>query len=150
MERKKMKISIKRLLIAVCVVLVLGVGVGVTLFLTNNKMTQAKIESQVVKFGGDFYENFYYKNITADNSDEKNKAFLERFKDTGLKVNLDNLGRYHEGKNADVIRTFINPDTKLACDINNTRAVIYPKAPYGIKDYDVKAEVDCGFADVKQ
>lgn len=150
MEQRKMKKSLKRLIIAICLVFVVMGGVGLTLLLTDKKMTQAKIETQVVKFGEDFYENFYYKNITADNDEAKNKEFLQRFKETGLKVNLDNLGRYHEGKNADVIRTFINPDTKLACDINNTRAVIYPKEPYGIKDFDVKAEVDCGFDAAKQ
>lgn len=39
----------------------------------------------------------------------------------------------------------MNEDTKVACDVNNTRAIIYPYAPYGVLDYEIKTEFDCGF-----
>ena len=32
-----------------------------------------------------------------------------------------------------------------ACNNKTTRAIIYPKSPYGKKDYKVEVELDCGF-----
>jgi len=47
------------------------------------------------------------------------------------------------------IDKFKNSKAKKECSRTNTKAVIYPKSPYGENDFEVKAELDCGFEDKK-
>ena len=37
-----------------------------------------------------------------------------------------------------------------ACNTTSTRAIIYPKSPYGRKDYTIKVELDCGFENTSE
>lgn len=61
------------------------------------------------------------------------------------KVDIDNLSRFDDKKYADLDKEFINKKDNIPCDVWNTRAVIYPKEPYGAKDFTVKGSLDCGF-----
>lgn len=75
----------------------------------------------------------------------KRASLLSKFSTIGIKVDLENLGRYNNGEFKDKISKFKNSDTDEKCNSTNTMVYIYPKSPYGKTDYTVKAELDCGF-----
>ncbi|CAM3739486.1 hypothetical protein ERUR111494_09065 [Erysipelothrix urinaevulpis] len=77
------------------------------------------------------------------------KEFLERFSEAGIKVDLDNLSRFDDGKYEGLLQVLVNPKTKESCDVNNTKAIIHPHAPFGKKDYKIDVELDCGLATVE-
>ncbi len=139
-EKKKKMIQICAIAVGLVIVL------GVILFLTRgSRLSQEeKLSDSLTKMGEEFYTEFYYTEISKGKSESEVSEFLSKFQDIGIKINLDNLSRYNDGKNEDEIANFKNEDGK-ACNATNTRAVIYPKSPYGKKDYTVKVELDCGF-----
>ena len=94
--------------------------------------------------GKEFYTEFYYDEISKGKTSDELAEFLSGFQDVGIKVNLDNLSRYNDNANEEEIAKFKNEKDE-ACDKTNTRAVIYPKSPYGKNDFTIKAELDCGF-----
>ena len=87
--------------------------------------------------------NPQYKQI-GDTKDAK-AEFLAKFKDIGIKVNLDNLIRHNTEESDELKKEFVNSKTNEACDTNNTKVVIYPKDPYGEKDYKIEVILECGF-----
>ena len=99
--------------------------------------------AQYVGMGKDFYENFYYEQVGS--TDEERADFLSKYESIGIKINLDNLSRYGENKNADEISKFVNQKTKKACDKTNTKVVIYPQKPYNKTSYKIETQLDCGF-----
>lgn len=139
-EKKKKMIQICAIAFGLIIVLI------VVLFLTKglNLSKEDKLNDSLTKMGEEFYTEFYYSEISKGKSDKEVTDFLSKFQDIGIKVNLDNLLRYNDGKNEDEISNFKNDDGK-ECNKTNTRAVIYPKSPYGKKDYTIKVELDCGF-----
>lgn len=137
---KKMSKKIKLLLVSM--ILVIGLG---GYYLLSGGFGKETMESKLMRMGKDFYENFYYENVTAHKTDEEIEALLSRYKDNGIKINLDNLGRFDSSKYEAEIKSFVNEETKVSCDVNNTRAIIYPYSPYGVTDYEIKTEFDCGF-----
>ena len=115
---------------------------------TNGKVggsQEDKLSKSLTKMGEEFYTEFYYKQISQNKSAAEVAENLEKFKDIGIKINLDNLARYKDGANKEEIAKFKNSNGK-ECNVQSTRAIIYPKSPYGKNDYTVKVELDCGFA----
>lgn len=124
------------LIIVITIIFILTKTVGTSL--------EDQLNKSLEKMGEEFYTDFYYTEISKNKSSAEVSEFLEKFSDVGIKVNLDNLSRYKDGKNKDEIAKFKNKEGKK-CSTTNTKAVIYPKKPYGKKDYTVKVELDCGF-----
>lgn len=135
----------KKVIQIVIIVVVLAVVLGVVFILTKGVRLsdEEKLEKSLTKMGETFYTDFYYTEISKNKTSQEVSEFLAKFQDVGIKVNLDNLSRYNDGANEDEIAKFKNGDKE--CDKTNTRAVIYPKSPYGKSDYTIKAELDCGF-----
>lgn len=126
-------------------IVVIAVVVGVVVFASGNN--KKSLEKSLMEMGRDFYENFYYD--ATGKTDKEKVDFVKKFEKIGVKIDLDNLGRYNSSKNKDKVAEFINTSTKKECDKNETRAIIYPKSPYGKKDYEIKVELSCGFDDKK-
>lgn len=101
------------------------------------------LEDTLISMGRDFYENYYYDK-TGKNDDER-KDFLKKFEKQGIKINLDNLGRYDSSTNKEKLKEFVNPTTEESCNYQNTKAIIYPKGNFGKTDYDIEVILDCGF-----
>lgn len=114
----------------------------------SSKNNKAELEKSLKEMGADFYENVYYDKVKTN--DEERKEFLKGFEKTGIKVDLDNLGRYNGKVNEKVVETFVNSKTKEKCDKNQTKAIIYPVKPYGKKDYKIETEIVCGFDENKK
>lgn len=109
---------------------------------------ETNLNNSLKSMGESFYTDFYYTEISKNKSKSEVSEFLEKFKDVGIKINLDNLERYNDGKNKEEIAKFKNEKGK-SCNKTTTQAVIYPKSPYGKTDYRVEAELDCGFSSEK-
>ena len=76
--------------------------------------------------------------------------FLTRFVELGIKVDIDNLSRFNEDKYANIVEEFHNKKDNVACDIRNTKAIIYPVSPFGKTDFTVSSVLDCGFETVEE
>lgn len=115
----------------------------------KNKSLEDQLSDSLTKMGKEFYTEFYYVEISKDKSATEISDNLSKFKDIGIKINLDNLSRYNDGANKEEIAKFKNENGK-ACDMTNTRAIIYPASPYGKDDYTIKVELDCDFQTVEE
>lgn len=141
MKKIKELLKNKRLLIIIGVILIVIVIVLILLFTSKNE--EKNLEGLLEEMGRDFYENYYYDQTGT--TDEEKAEFLSRYATIGIKINLDNLGRYNSEANEEKIAEFVNPDTNESCDKENTRVIIYPKENYGKTDYDIEVELICGF-----
>lgn len=139
-EQKKSMIKTIALAAGVMIILV----VAFILTKTIKPSLEDQLNDSLTKMGEEFYTDFYYTEISKNKSTTEVSAFLEKFSEVGIKVNLDNLSRYNDGQNKEEIAKFKNKDDK-ACNTTNTKAIIYPKKPYGKNDYTIKVELDCGF-----
>ena len=104
---------------------------------------EAFLSKSLESMGKDFYENFYYTQVGS--TDEERADFLSKYETIGIKINLDNLSRYDDNKNADEINKFINQKTKKACDKTNTKVIVYPQKTYNKTSYKIETQLDCGF-----
>ena len=133
--------------IAAVAVVVVAIVVVAIIVLLAGRSNESKLESSLTDMGRDFYENFYYSQV--GKSSEERTNLLSKFTTVGIKIDLENLERYDNGKFSDEIKEFVNSKTKEKCDKTNTKVVIYPKSPYGKTDYTVEAQLDCGFDEKK-
>lgn len=136
------------IVIIVSVVVVLAIIAVAAMFFIDKKDNKKELEKSLTEMGRDFYENFYYDQV-GSSADERT-SLLSKFTTVGIKVDLDNLGRYNNGEFKDQISKFQNKKTKEKCSKTNTRVIVYPKSPYGKTDYTVEIELDCGFEKEKK
>lgn len=105
---------------------------------------EKKLSNDLVEMGSEFYKENYYPGLVSGRSKEEVSQILKNFESIGITIDLENLGRYNPQKNNERIKEFKNKKGEK-CKRNTTRAVIYPKKPYGKNDYKVEADLDCGF-----
>ena len=129
--------------IVIGAVLVVALIVAACFMFIKKGGQEASLSKSLESMGKDFYENFYYTQVGS--TDEERADFLSKYESIGIKINLDNLSRYDENKNADEISKFVNQKTKKACDKTNTKVVIYPQKPYNKTSYKIETQLDCGF-----
>lgn len=86
------------------------------------------------KLADDFYE-YYYAKLGTDEA-RRNQA-LETYVNTGIKISLKNLANTDEET-----KTIIN-DNFADCDQEKSQIIIYPKEPYGQKDYEKDYALVC-------
>lgn len=129
---------VKYICLAVIFVVVIVI---VILFLNGTLMLnkEKRLERELTNTGKKFYTKFYYDRITSDKKEKQIKTELENFKSIGIKVNLVSLKKYSYNIN----KKSINLLEKNGCDITNTSVTIYPKAPYGKNDFNIKASLEC-------
>lgn len=133
----------KKNIIMVCAGVLVLVLVIVLLFVfvfngTGN--AKSKMETELKEMGKDFYENFYYDLVVKDHGKDQ----ISKFKDVGIKVDLDNLERY-KSENSDKVKDFVNPKTNESCNKNETKVIIYPEDPYEKTNYRLEVKLSCGF-----
>lgn len=129
--------------VALLLVIIVIVG-SVALFGKSHSMsTKEQYENTLKEMAKDFYENYYYERT--GKNDEERKEFLSKYSTTGIKIDLENLGRYNGESNKEKVAELVNPDNKNVCDAKNTRVIIMPKEGYKKTDYEIKLELDCGF-----
>jgi len=110
-------------------------------FENKNKKIKKELEGRLVELAGYFYENQFYPK----NGDDSSKIeFVKGYVANGVKVDLLNIARSKVNEKDSILAEFKNADGEL-CDNHNTKVTIYPKEPYGVKDYEVKVFLECNF-----
>lgn len=142
------KSKIKFIIIGIIIVLVIA-SIGFY-YLLNQKNEEEKLTASLTEMGSEFYESFYFEHVTSSLSEDEATAFFEQFKEIGIKINLESLGTYNNAQNAEKVEAFVNSETGNACNQVNTRAIIYPVAPYTSTSYTIEVELDCGFASAEE
>ena len=110
-ENKKIKILVSLIIIVILVVTV------TMIFLKRSN--EEELNTSLKEMGKNFYENFYYEQI-GSSSDERN-ALLSKFTTIGIKVDLENLGRYNDGEFSKEIKEFKNNKTGKKKDLRFLR-----------------------------
>ena len=144
-KQEKRKLNKKTLAIVVAVLIVIILVVLLVVF--GKKSNEKELESSLNKMGSSFYENFYYEQIGSSADDRT--SLLSKFSTIGIKIDLENLGRYNNGEFKKDIKEFKNSLTGEKCNQTKTKVIIYPKSPYGKTDYKIETELSCGFKDKK-
>lgn len=139
---KKMIKNKKGLVIGICcavVVLIVGIGFAIS-FSNKEDKKQITLNEQMNLLSISWYEKNYYPSVIE--RDDLGETFLAKYKDIGLKVDLENLYRTEldDSEESNAIKTRFE---EKKCDIKNSRAIIYPQEPYGEKDYKIDIELNC-------
>lgn len=117
--------------------------ITLSLFMIKKDNQEEELTTILKELGSEFYEEFYYDKV--GNNLEERRNFLEKYKDIGIKINLDNLSRYNSEKNKEKIEQFVNKKTNQECDKENTMVIIYPNDPYEKDSYKEEIKLICGF-----
>lgn len=136
----------KKVLVALAIIVIAALVV-LLFFVFGKKSNEDELNKSLSEMGKNFYENFYYEQV-GSSADERT-SLLSKFATIGIKIDLENLGRYNDGEFKDEIKEFKNSLTDEKCNQTKTKVVIYPKAPYGKTDYKIETELDCGFEEEK-
>lgn len=144
-KQEKRKLNKKTLAIVAAVLIVVILVVLLVVF--SKKSNEKELESSLNKMGSSFYENFYYEQIGSSADDRT--SLLSKFSTIGIKIDLENLGRYNDGEFKKDIKEFKNSLTGEKCNQTKTKVIIYPKSPYGKTDYKIETELSCGFKEKK-
>ena len=131
LEENKSKIILLIVFIIISIVLMIGSS-----FL-DNKNKEEELNYRLESLGIVYYEQLYYDSIEGEK-----KEYLDMMKDVGININLSSLilNVYNEDPGF-----FINNETNEKCDYEKSYVVIYPKKPYGKKDYEIDYKLECGF-----
>lgn len=102
---------------------------------------QKVVEREMEKITADYYENYYYDSFTENMSDEDFAMAFSTYSEFGFpRVYLRELLLFDDGRHEGSRSIF---DSSYSCDTNHTSVQIYPKAPFGKKDYTVKYNYSC-------
>jgi len=136
---KKNIFTKRNIIIIVIALVIINIIVGTILIYNNPKN---KLTRSIKYMGKDFYTNYFYNTLKEGRSNKELSEILERYKDTGIKINLKNLSQFDSSKYKEEIDNMVENNK---CIDTKTRAVIYPKAPYGKDNYKIKIELNCNF-----
>jgi hypothetical protein len=98
--------------------------------------TKGKIndETDIIRnLGKEFYEVFYWDDC-GKYGNEGRKEFLEQFKTVGITVSLENLIRWGNTSG-------FSDDLFDQYDLVESEIIVYPKEPYGRKDYTISLDI---------
>lgn len=140
--------KINKKAIALLAIVLLATVIGIIIIITFKKEEKdlnqkEKLEDLFETMVIEYYENFYYNQI--GKTQEERELFLNKYKSTGIQINLDSLSRYNSEVNNKRIEEFVNLDTNKKCDLINTISIIYPKEPFNKDSYEIKIKLNCGF-----
>lgn len=137
---EKKNIFTKRNIMIIVIALVIINIIVASILIYNNPKN--KLNRSIKYMGKDFYTNYFYNTLKEGRSNKELSEVLERYKDTGIKINLKNLSQFDSSKYKEEIDNMVENNK---CIDTKTRAVIYPKAPYGKDNYKIKIELNCNF-----
>jgi hypothetical protein len=95
-----------------------------------------QLSMTIKNMGQDYYEKHFYADFGA------NTKTLSLLSENGVSVDLATLISELNYKDS---RQFKNKKTKRYCNFIETKIKLYPKSPFGVKDYDIKVIISCGF-----
>lgn len=148
--KKTKKCNFKDLLTTKNICICAGVLVAIIIIVTiiaNANNQEKKLTKYMKQLGKIYYEDIYHASFQ---DDEARAATLGKYTATGINTDLENLVRAVSSRNdlptdEEILAKFVNKKTGKACDKTSTRIYFYPSEPYGVKDYTIKVNLDCGF-----
>ena len=105
-------------------------------FIFFSSPSKEKLTNDLTDMGKTFYTDFYTE-LNDFLTEEKVKEEVSKLSLLGVQVSLNNLN--DNSDNERTIRRF------RKCNQENTIVTIYPEDPFGINDYRIEIDLDCGF-----
>ena len=136
----KKKIFIIGGVVLALILLIVGLVILVPKFTYNQ---EKELTKELKDLGKSFYEDYYYNGLAK--TDEEKIEFVSRYKDLGIKVSLSNAARVKVNETDEILKKFVNKKTGEDCDADSSMITIFPKEPYGVKDYSINVNLVCGF-----
>lgn len=145
---KKELFNLKNILVFVGIVVVIGAIIVLAVFnpFKTKKDNEPKNNSETNKVEkintkddlisvinstmAEYYEKYYYP--------ENTKEDVKNLSEFGINYSLDSVIKV-------MLPTedFQNNLTKYECDLENTKARVYPKDPFGAEDYKIDVDIKC-------
>ena len=136
MENTEKKSNLKVVLIIIFIIL-LVCFIGGLFFIKKNPISNDETaKTKMEKLSSVFYKYYYEENAVKGDQKETDK-FFSRFTDIGITIRLKDLKVYLDSRKNEDYSEFKN------CDENETKLTIYPKSPFGEKDYSIKVTTKC-------
>ena len=130
------KTPIQKLTLAVIILAIFTVIIAVICALIFD--TERAVKSTISSLATDYYENYFYENISTGNKDMTKT--MEKFADTGFsKVTLRQLLLYNQ-QNSNYKDLLLKH-----CDENTTSVTFYPESPYSKTSYRTEYSYSCSF-----
>jgi hypothetical protein len=147
-NREHGRSSARRIIVMIIApVVVIGAAIGIFLTVSASRTNEKALQANLETLGRDFYESYYFEQISEAYDADKRSDFLSKYTSLGIKVNLDNLERYpsKDLSNKDMVAEFKNRETGEPCDLTETKVSIFPEEPYDKTDYRIETILSCGF-----
>ena len=133
---------VKKIVLSIILIATIIVVVAAVTPLFYNK--QKSVESQISSLATDYYENYFYKNLSSSEDFTKIEdldSAMEKYRTHGFAaVTLRQLLLYDNQKNAN----YTDFLTKY-CDENSTSVRFYPEPPYDKTSYHAEYTYSCAF-----
>lgn len=127
---------IQKITLTVIILAILTVIIAVICSLAFD--TERTVKSAISSLSTDYYENYFYENISTGNKDMS--KVMAKYTETGFaKVTLRQLLLYNQQNSS-------RKDLLLKhCDENNTSVTFYPEPPYSKASYRTEYSYSCSF-----
>lgn len=135
----------KKIIIICSVIVAIILAILIFSLLTKGDSQEKKLTEKMETMGRQFYEEFYYEQV--GKSEEEKKSFVKKYETIGIKVSLSNLSRYNTQNSEEILKEFVNSNTKESCDKDNSKVIIYPQSPYEKNNYKIEVKLECGFTE---
>lgn len=123
----------KKIIIGAVILVLFFVLISLLNSFIRNHNDKKALEQAIVALGEKVYQDGYYGNL---------KKEPKEYEKEGIKITLNDMFKIVDLNSGDY---FYNRKTNKACNINNSYVKIYPKSPYGVKDYELDFVLDCGY-----
>lgn len=139
--------SLKLMRILSLMIVVTCLAVVVAAIFVKNNLTSTKLANQKMEeLARDYYENDFYKCFIRDHvavgQEDNLGQYFKKYTQLGFSpVKLRKLLDYSEKNNKDMLKYFSHD--KFSCDTNGSYALIKPKDPYSVKDYEIIFSLKC-------
>lgn len=139
--------SLKLMRILSLMIVVTCLAVVIAAIFVKNNLTSTKLANQKMEeLARDYYENDFYKRFIRDHvavgQEDNLGQYFKKYTQLGFSpVKLRKLLDYSEKNNKDMLKYFSHD--KFSCDTNGSYALIKPKDPYSVKDYEITFSLKC-------
>lgn len=126
-----MKLNKKNIIWIVAIFVVIIVVVCLVVFGSKAKHDKLTYEDKLLNLASNYYTSSYYPGLEDINA-------LENFTDIGLNISLELLNSYKKIPSS--VKLILD---NSKCDYSTSKVVIYPKAPFKAKSFDIELVLDC-------
>ena len=119
------------LLIVSGTILLATIIIGLIMYFTNESLEEQRI-NYMQDLGEMFYDKYFNDLLSKDEADN-----VKDFAESGLEVSLESLSLIDASKRDEIDELF------TSCNKGTTYAIIFPKEPFGAKDFTIDVKLDC-------